>query len=312
VPELVQAPLQDLHPTPAEDTPTPAEKVFPYTAGTTYQIPVAINMPLDIVLEAGEQLRNLVGGDRTPTEGQTPVWEVKEGLSGSGDTTRGHVFVTVTTAGRTNGVVITTTRRSYLLTLKSVGRSPVRVVRWTYTTEGTPPLQATEPGLLPDPEMPVKYHVGYALASSHPQPPVWLPKTVVDTGTKTYILFPELALFDTVPVVREIGPNGPQLVNARQFLNVVILDKLVSRLELRVGLGEQAEVVTITRGALRTIQCPEDTAACPVWPQAAQVLARKGYPTPPPAARPVIPPPPPGPPPPPPHAEAGPPTGGQP
>jgi type IV secretion system protein VirB9 len=303
IPVLVQPQVPPLLPTPVEDKPTPAEKVYEYAPGTTYVIPVAINMPLDIMLEAGEQLRNLVGGDRTPTEGQTEVWQVKEGASGSGETARSHVFVTVTTAGRTNGVVLTTTRRSYLLTLKSVGRSPVRVVRWTYPPETTPPLQATEPGLLPDPETPVKYHVGYTLASTHPQPPVWLPKAVVDSGTKTYILFPELALFDTVPVVREIGPNGPQLVNARQFLNVVILDKLVSRLELRVGLGEQAEVVTVTRGALRTIQCP-DEPECPVWPQAAQVLARKGSSTTPPTTRPVIPPPPPGPPPPPPHAEA--------
>lgn len=116
---------------------------------------------------------------------------------------------------------------------------------------------------------------------------------------------------DTVPVIREVGPNGPQLVNARQFLNVVILDKLLSRLELRVGLGAHAEVVQVVRGSLRTIQCPE-SPECPVWPQAAQVLARKGSPTPPTAARPVIPPPPPGPPPPPPHAEASEPTGGQP
>jgi type IV secretory pathway VirB9-like protein len=96
----------------------------------------------------------------------------------------------------------------------------------------------------------------------------------VDDGKKVYILYPEVALFDTVPLLRLIGPNGPQLVNARQFLNVVIVDQLVARAELRVGIGEHAETVTITRGALRTITCPGD-AACPVWPQAAQTLARR-------------------------------------
>ena len=63
-----------------------------------------------------------------------------------------------------------------------------------------------------------------------------------------------------MPLVRLLGPNGPQLVNARQYLNVVIVDHLVARAELRVGLGEQAETVTITRGALRTIACPGDAA----------------------------------------------------
>src|SRR4029434_5575724 len=63
-----------------------------------------------------------------------------------------------------------------------------------------------------------------------------------------YIIYSEVTLFGTVPLVRLLGPNGPQLVNARQYLNVVIIDHLVARAELRVGLGDQAETVTITRG----------------------------------------------------------------
>jgi type IV secretion system protein VirB9 len=114
--------------------------------------------------------------------------------------------------------------------------------------------------------------VGYHLTSSHPTPPAWLPRGIFDDGKKVYIVYPEVTLFDTVPLVRLVGPNGPQLVNARQFLNVVILDQLLARAELRVGLGEHAETVTITRGALRTIACPGDEA-CPVWPQAAATLA---------------------------------------
>jgi hypothetical protein len=132
--------------------------------------------------------------------------------------------------------------------------------------------------------------VGYELQGTKPS---WNPRQVVDDGKKTYIIYPEVTLFETVPLVRLIGPNGPQLVNARQFLNVVIVDQLVPRAELRVGLGAHAETVTITRGALRTIACPGD-AACPVWPQAAQALARKGYPEVPPAPPAPVPPAPPG------------------
>jgi type IV secretion system protein VirB9 len=95
---------------------------------------------------------------------------------------------------------------------------------------------------------------------------------VVDDGKKLYLIYPEVVLFESVPLLRLVGPNGPQLLNARQYLNVVIVDQLVGRAELRVGLGERAETVTITRGALRTITCPGDEA-CPVWPQAATALA---------------------------------------
>jgi type IV secretion system protein VirB9 len=113
--------------------------------------------------------------------------------------------------------------------------------------------------------------VGYQLTVSQPAP-AWVPRFVVDDGKKLYIVYPEVTLFETVPLLRSIGPNGPQLVNSRQYLNVVIVDQLVARAELRVGIGERAQTVTITRGTLRTITCPGDEA-CPVWPRAATVLA---------------------------------------
>jgi type IV secretory pathway VirB9-like protein len=118
----------------------------------------------------------------------------------------------------------------------------------------------------------MRYHVGYEWTSARAQIPTWIPRQIVDDGKKVYILYPEVALFDTVPLLRPIGPNDPQLVNARQILNVVIVDQLLARAELRVGLGERADTVTITRGALRTITCPGDEA-CPVWPRAATTLA---------------------------------------
>ena len=71
-----------------------------------------------------------------------------------------------------------------------------------------------------------------------------------------YIVYPrDCALPDSAHGTDDRS-NGPQLVNARQYLNVLIVDQLAPRLELRVGLEETAEVVTITRGNLKTIACP--------------------------------------------------------
>ena len=99
---------------------------------------------------------------------------------------------------------------------------------------------------------------------------------MVDDGKKLYLIYPEVTLFESVPLVRAIGVNGPQLLNARQHLNVVILDALFPTLELRVGVGDAAELVTITRGkGLRTITCPDDGEDCPQWPAAARHLARR-------------------------------------
>jgi P-type conjugative transfer protein TrbG len=280
VPELVQPEHRKAHPQAARPAKVPAgaaEKVYDYKPGVAVEAPVPIGMPLDIVLEEGEHVRQIVDGDRAPAEqGQARRWEVKEGGEGAGDGLRPHVFVTASEPGLTNGLIITTTRRSYYITCKSVAKSPTRVLRWHYPQDGpgaSPPVEAARetPGLLPHPEQPMRYHVGYQVAASQPNLS-FLPRHVVDDGKKVYIVYPEVTLFDTVPMLRIIGPNGPQLVNSRQYLNVVIVDQLVARAELRVGIGERAQTVTITRGNLRTITCPGDEA-CPVWPKAAAVLA---------------------------------------
>jgi type IV secretory pathway VirB9-like protein len=303
-PQRPQVPLSQA----PKEKPTDAEKVYPYTAGASYAVPVAIGRPFDIVLEPGEQVRNIVGGggehcdkehapappppppqpalaqgevratvpSEPPVNISPPRWEVCEGAEGHGETQRAHVFLAVSVAGRTIDLILTTTQRTYYATAQSVKTSPVRVLRWTYPISPTESaLRPKEPGILPDPMATVRYHVGYQLASTQGHPPDWMPRSVVDDGKKLYILYPEVILFETVPVVRMIGPNGPQLVNARQFLNVVIVDMLPPRLELRVGIRDNAEVVTITREKLRTIECPGESA-CPVWPSAAQTLAEKG------------------------------------
>jgi type IV secretion system protein VirB9 len=276
-----QPPL-DERPTPApQDKPSPAEQVLDYRPGGTYTVSVPLDTPLDVVLQAGEQVRNIIGGDRAPQpQGQGAHWEIKEGAEGQGETLRQHIFLSVTTPGLSMGVIVTTTYRTYYLTCKSVSKSPIRLARWHYPVDPVASTPVHKPGLLPDPAQPTQYHVGYELVGTTPS---WQPRQVVDDGQKTYILYPEVTLFETVPMVRLIGPNGPQLVNARQFLNVVILDQLLPRAELRVGVGEHAEVVTITRGAMRTIACPGDEA-CPVWPQAAPQLAQRSPPVPPPRA----------------------------
>jgi type IV secretion system protein VirB9 len=255
----------------------PAEKVYDYVPGVAVEVPVALGAPLDIVLEAGEQVRQIVDGDRAPAEqGQARRWEVKEGGDGTGDRLRPHVFVTAAEAGLTNGVTITTTRRTYYISCKSVAKSPVRVLRWHYPATAADPAVEEVAGILPHPDQPRRYHVGYVLTTQRHPAPAWTPRQVVDDGKKLYLIYPEVTLFGTVPLVRALGVNGPQLINARQHLNVVILDQLAPALELRVGVGVAAELVTITRGKdLRTITCPEDGEDCPQWPAAARALARR-------------------------------------
>jgi type IV secretory pathway VirB9-like protein len=218
-------------------------------------------------------------GQSAPSEGQGtqhPHWDWSEAKHGAGESLQAHLLLRANAPGIMMGLVITTTRRTYLLTCKSVKSAPLRVVRWKYPQDTPESPPAPDPGLLPDPAHPKLYHIGYESKGSRANIN-FFPRHVVDDGKKMFLVYPEVSLFETVPVVRMIGPNGPQLINVRQYLNVVIVDQLAPRLELRVGIGENAEIVTITRGNLRTIECPADPN-CPVWPAAAQTLARRTRP----------------------------------
>jgi type IV secretory pathway VirB9-like protein len=171
---------------------SPREQVYAYVAGEVYAITVPIGAPMDIVLQPGERVHNLVGGDRSPTpdaQDASPPWDVKQGLSGTGATARPHVFIAVTKPGLRTGLAITTTKRTYYLECRSVSRSPVRSVRWTYPADHRHVANAMPPRLLPDPTQPQRYHVPYTIETSQPRPP-WTVRQVVDDGAKTYFIFP--------------------------------------------------------------------------------------------------------------------------
>src|SRR6516162_6432804 len=135
VPALVQPPvLTPQAPAPGADKPTAAEKVYTFAPGTPYTVQVPVGWPLDIVLEPGEKVHNIVSGDRAP-EASAPApmqpasgdqtarvqtviaqaaaapppapepsagsrrWEVKEGIDGAGETVRAHIFVAASAPG---------------------------------------------------------------------------------------------------------------------------------------------------------------------------------------------------------------------
>jgi type IV secretion system protein TrbG len=254
-------------PTEPETARSPREKVYAFTAGESYRVDVAVGVPMDVILQPGEEIQNWADGDRSPmeTQEQKPLWEFKQSYSGQGMTGRPHMLITVPKPGLTNGLTMTTTKRTYYLDLKSVTKTTARSVRWTYTDE-PPPAAKVPPRLWPDPAQPQRYHAGYEITTTEPKP-VWTVRQVVDDGQKTYLIFPPTMTTLDAPLIRLVGSQGPEMVNARQAGSVVILDRLFNRAELRLGTEKTAQVVTVQRQTPRTITCPGD-ADCPVWPDA--------------------------------------------
>ena len=266
-PQVVELPPPDAPPpAPApERKPLPSEQVYAFNDYEEYTIPIRIHTPANIVLEAGEKVHAIVTGDRAMlAEGEEPRWSVKESVSASQHMPIPHIFVTATHPGLEQGIVVTTSRRAYTMLLKSVAKSPIRTVRWTYPAPQVTIPKKIEPPILPDMTQPQQFHVGYVIEPKG-ETPDWLPLQVIDSGVKTYITFPSTMLYMSAPLLRLLAPTSPAVVNVRQVRNVYILDLIFSHAELRVGEGDRAEVVTIRRDQLRTITCPGDPE-CPQWP----------------------------------------------
>jgi type IV secretion system protein TrbG len=266
-------PTEDAEPTPLPAQPRPArahEVVVPYREGEAVRVSIAPGVPLTLQLAPDEQVVTVVGGDRSvlPADDPETPWMARIGAPG---TPYPLVHVTVNKTGVATSLTVPTTKRLYLVDVRSVPTTKVRVVRWTYAHE--PAAGVRKPSLLPDGGSPQAYHVGYAIDPSDPRP-TWTPMQVVDNGGKTYILFPPNLASMESPLVRLVGPTGPEVVNARLIGSVMVLDHLIShQAELRLGREAQAERVTIIRQDPRTIHCPGDPA-CPAWPPLSRAASR--------------------------------------
>jgi hypothetical protein len=151
----------EVAPPPAPERPaSPVEQVYTFEEGAVYRVRVALKNPLVVMLQAGERIDH-VAQDRTiiPEGEDGSPWTVAE--SKAHTPPRPVVILRATKPGLAQGISITTDRRVYLLDVRSVGASKVRLVRWDY---GPAPAPAqAKPRRLPDPSVPQMYYGGYRM-----------------------------------------------------------------------------------------------------------------------------------------------------
>lgn len=243
---------------------SPSEQVFAYDEYKESVVKVSVQAPLVILLQEGEIIDQVlkIREPHVGTDDKAP-WELHPGISHTPP--RPNVSVTVTTAGLTTGLTITTNRRIYLLELRSVASSKVKLVRFDYGSEPVKKV-ASKPRLLPDLSQAQTYYGGYVIDPvNKDRVPSWTPRQVVnDQQGKTYVVFPSYVTTNQAPLLRLIGTTGPEVINYRQVGTVYILDGLFNMAELRVGTGKTAELVRIYRGTPQAMQCP-GAATCPSW-----------------------------------------------
>lgn len=228
-----------------------ATQLFPYAPGGLYQVYAAVGRITDIALQEGETLSDT----GAVAAGDTARWVIGEASSGVGPTRRTHILVKPSDPGLITNLVINTNRRTYHVELRSSASTYMASVGWSYPqdeliaiqarTEAAQQLAASQVQSGIDP---AQLDFSYRLRGANPP---WRPVQVFDDGAKTYILFPATIAQSELPPLFLIGERGrAELVNYRVSERYIIVDRLFSAAELRLGTRRQ-EVVRIERTRAR-------------------------------------------------------------
>ena len=219
-----------------------AIQVWPFTEGALYQVYSAVGRVTVIALQPGEELVTVAAGD-------TVRWVVGDTSSGAGDELRVNVLVKPIRSDLNTNLVITTSRRTYLLELTSTDQAWMASVSWDYPRDQMLALQRrnqTAQATVPIDTGLALENLRFRYAISGSQPP-WKPLRAFDDGRKVYIQFPAGIAQGELPPLFVIGAEGDgQLVNYRFRAPYYIVDRLFGSAELRLG-GDKGEVVRIER-----------------------------------------------------------------
>ena len=225
-----------------------AIQLYPYTPGSLYQVYTSPSQVTDIALEKGEVLTSVSAGD-------TERWTVGDTVSGSGQNEQVHILVKPMAPQLSTNAVITTTKRTYYLDLKSFVDTYMAAVSWRYPHGA---IQQIKSRVLDEPRVTQasftkatldfdseELRFDYTIKGDTPN---WRPTRVFDDGQKIYIEFPQdLAVSEAPPlfVTDGKGDDG-KLVNYRLRDGFYIVDRLFDFAELRLGEKDQT-VVRIVR-----------------------------------------------------------------
>jgi type IV secretion system protein VirB9 len=119
---------------PSQEGYINAIQVWPYADGALYQLFTSPGRVTVIALQEGEELVTVSAGD-------TVRWIVGDTTSGAGATQRVNILVKPTRSGIRTNLVITTSRRTYLLELTATEKAWMASASWEYPKDRMLALQ---------------------------------------------------------------------------------------------------------------------------------------------------------------------------
>lgn len=227
---------------PEADALVGAVRIFAWAPGRVYPVRTAPLRVTTLTLGPGETLVAKAAGD-------TVRWQIGETTSGEGAARRVHVLVKPLQRGLDTNLVLTTSRRVYLVDLTSGTTDRFNVaVAWDggALEAGAPVPPAAMPG--PDPvavprgPLDARYRIEPRGRRAR-----WTPRSVFNDGLRTFIAFDADLQIDEAPALFVIAPDGEaQMVNYRQAGGLFIVDRVFDRAELRLG-DRRPQIVRLVR-----------------------------------------------------------------
>lgn len=196
----------------------------------------------DIELQGGEVVRDVLVGD-------TVRWKVEPATSGAAGGQAIHLIVKPSEPGLVTSIVVTTSRRTYHIQLKSHSTQYMARVGFEYPEDVSTKLadinarlQATT---IPRAGVPAEQlNFSYSVSGNAG----WRPTRVYSDGLKTYIQFPRSISGQDAPVLFVTSGGQNRIVNYRMTGDMMVVDYHVERAVLVSGVGWKQEKITIKRG----------------------------------------------------------------
>ncbi|MBW9089813.1 P-type conjugative transfer protein TrbG [Rhizobium wenxiniae] len=196
----------------------------------------------DIELQGGEVVRDVLVGD-------TVRWKVEPATSGAAGGQAIHLIVKPSEPGLVTSMVVTTSRRTYHIQLKSHATQYMARVGFEYPEEVSAKFADVnarlEASTIPGAGVPAEQlSFAYSVSGSAG----WRPTRVYSDGQKTYIQFPRSISGQDAPVLFVVSGGQNRIVNYRMKSNMMVVDYNIDRAVLVSGVGWKQQKVTISRG----------------------------------------------------------------
>jgi type IV secretion system protein TrbG len=196
----------------------------------------------DIELQSGEVVRDVLVGD-------TVRWKVEPATSGAAGGQAIHLIVKPSEPGLVTSMVVTTSRRTYHIQLKSHPTQYIARVGFEYPEDVSAKLAdinaRLEASAIPGANVPAEQlSFSYSVSGRAG----WRPTRVYSDGQKTYVQFPRRISGQDAPVLFVVSGGQNRIVNYRMKNDMMIVDYNVDKAVLVSGVGWKQEKVTIRRG----------------------------------------------------------------